>query len=97
MKGIYAISAIPGKIHHSTEEAVHLRLRDLENEKERKVYSLSDLKELQSRLVLVAAENADSVNRFIEVSRNQQDFIIIIIQITFNYRYCQKWSVLQSS
>ena len=75
MRGTYAISAIPGKIHHSTEEAVHLRLRHLENKKERKVYSLSDLKELQSRLVLVAAENADSVNRFIEVSKNQQDFI----------------------
>ena len=68
MKGIYAVSAIPGKIHHSTEGAVRLRLRDLGNEKERKVYSLSDLKELQSRLVLVAAENADNVNRFIEVS-----------------------------
>ncbi len=67
-KGIYSVSAFPGRIHHSTENAINLRLRDIEIEDDRKVYNLSDLKDLQSRLVLVAAENAEKVKRFIEVS-----------------------------
>lgn len=74
-KGIYAVSAVPGTIHHSAEDAVRLRLRDLENKDDRKVYTLSDLKELQSKLVLVAAENAESVNKFIEVSGRNNYFL----------------------
>lgn len=67
-RGIYYIEAIPGKIIHSSQDAVRLRIRATQDKKEQKIFTLVDLRELQSKLVLVAAENADNVNRFIEVS-----------------------------
>ena len=66
-RGVYTVSAIPGKILRSTEDAVRLRLR--EDKDDHKVFELNYLKELQSKLVLVAAENAESVNKFIEVRK----------------------------
>ena len=65
-RGFYSISAIPGKILHSIEDAVCMRLR-LDNQSDKNVFKLDDIKELQSKLALVAAEKADSVNRFNEV------------------------------
>lgn len=68
-RGTYYIEAIPGKIIHSPDEVVCLRLRlGRDQTKQQKIFKLDDLRELQSKLVLVAAENADKVNKFIEVS-----------------------------
>ena len=66
-RGIYEISANPGQILHSTEDCVNLRVVEPVNQKTY-VYRLDQLRELQSKLVLVAAENADNVRKFIEVS-----------------------------
>ena len=68
-RGLYSISAIPGKILHSIEEAVCMRMRlsGSDDPSEKTVFKLDDIKELQSKLALVAAENADSVSRFNEV------------------------------
>lgn len=67
-RGIYYITTTKGRISHSVNDIVCLRMRPSQTEHTHKVYSLEDLRELQSKLVLVAAENADSVNKFIEVS-----------------------------
>ena len=67
-RGIYYIEAIPGRILHRSDDAVCLRMRVTSDQGTQKVFKLDDLRELQSKLVLVAAENADNVNKFIEVS-----------------------------
>ena len=68
-RGIYYIEAIPGRISHSPDDVVYLRMRLRGDQTEQqKIFRLDDLRELQSKLVLVAAENADKVNKFIEVS-----------------------------
>ena len=68
-RGIYYIEAIPGRIIHSSDDAVHLIMRlGHDQTEQQKIFRLDDLRELQSKLVLVAAENADKVNKFIEVS-----------------------------
>lgn len=89
-QGIYAVSAVPGKIHHSTEDAVRLRLREVEKEDEQKVFSLSDLKELQSKLVLAAAENADNVKKFIEVRLN----ILKYVNMYMKLHYCMHTGIV---
>lgn len=61
-RGIYYIEAIPGRIIHSFKDAVRLRMRLTNEENEQRIFTLDDLRELQSKLVLVAA------NKFIEVS-----------------------------
>ena len=68
-RGIYYIEAIPGRIIHSPDDAVCLRMRIGHVQTDQKnIFRLYDLRELQSKLVLVAAENADKVKKFIEVS-----------------------------
>ena len=80
-RGIYYITTTKGRISHSVNDIVCLRMRPSQTEHTHKVYSLEDLRELQSKLVLVAAENAISVNNFIEVSNiylsnfNHSDYI----------------------
>lgn len=66
-RGIYEISAIPGQILHAAEDCVTLRVREPVHQK-LDIYRLENLRELQSKLVLVAAENAENVRKFIEVS-----------------------------
>ena len=68
-RGLYSISAIPGNILHSIEEAVCMRMRlsGSDDPSEKTVFKLDDIKELQSKLALVAGENADGVSRFNEV------------------------------
>ena len=68
-RGLYSISAIPGKILHSIEEAVCMRMRlsGSDDPSKKTVFKLDDIKELQSKLALVATENADRVSRFNEV------------------------------
>lgn len=70
-KGIYQITATPGKILNLPDEAILLKL----DANELKYFKLKDLLDLQSKLVLVAAENADNVNKFIEVSLKELLFI----------------------
>ena len=65
--GIYEIKGIPGKILHRVDDSLQLLMRRTSNDQDRNSFSLEELKELQSKLVLVAAENADGVNKFIEV------------------------------
>ena len=65
--GIYEIKGIPGKILHRVDDSLQLFMRRTTNDQDRNSFSLEELKELQSKLVLVAAENADGVNKFIEV------------------------------
>ena len=67
-RGIYYVTAIPGRILHRPNDAVCLRMRTTPDQTTQKPYKLDDLRELQSKLVLVAAENAENVNKFIEVS-----------------------------
>ena len=75
-RGIYYIEAIPGRIIHSPDDAVCLRMRLAQDQAEQqKIFRLDDLRELQSKLVLVAAENADKVNKFIEVSSHHHSDI----------------------
>ena len=68
--GVYNITANPGRISHSPEDAIRLRVRMTPDQASQKVYKLEDLKELQSKLVLVAStESTDNVKKFIEVSK----------------------------
>lgn len=84
-RGIYYITTTKGRIAHSVNDIVCLRMRPSQPEHTHRVYSLEDLRELQSKLVLVAAENADSVNKFIEVSNintsNVNHFVYILQQM----------------
>ena len=66
-RGIYYIEAIPGRIIHSPDDAVCLRLR-WDQTQHQSIFRLDDLRELQSKLVLVAAEYVVKVNKFKEVS-----------------------------
>ena len=67
-RGIYHIEATPGRIIHSPDNAVYLTMRrGADQTEQQEKILLDDLRELQSKLVLVAAENADKVNKFIEV------------------------------
>ena len=67
-RGIYNITAIPGRILHCPDEAICLRVKMTSNQS--KVFKLNDLRDLQTKLVVVAAENADNVHIFIEVRIN---------------------------
>ena len=69
-RGIYNITAHPGRILHCPDDAIRLLVKMTPNHGTQKVFKLNDLRELQSKLVLVAAENADNVHTFIEVSIN---------------------------
>ena len=69
-RGIYNIAAIPGRILHCSDDAIRLVVKMTRNQGTQKIFKLNDLKELQSKLVLVATENADDVHTFIEVSIN---------------------------
>ena len=68
-RGIYYIEAIPGRIVHSPDDAVCLRMRlGCDQTEQQKIFRLDDLRDLQSKLVLVAAEYVVKVNKFKEVS-----------------------------
>uniref|UniRef100_A0A1X7THY6 Death domain-containing protein n=1 Tax=Amphimedon queenslandica TaxID=400682 RepID=A0A1X7THY6_AMPQE len=78
-RGTYHIEAIPGKIIHSPDEVVCLRMRLAQDQtKQQKIFKLDDLRELQSKLVLVAAENADKVNKFIETLSKVEGIAILL-------------------
>ena len=66
--GIYYIETIPGRIINSPDDVICLRMRQGHDQQQKKVFRLADLRNLQSKLVLVAAENAEKVNKFVEVS-----------------------------
>lgn len=63
--GFFSITVTPGNILHSTEEMVILMI---DCNGKNKVFKFADLKNLQSKLMLVATENKD-VMEFIEVSK----------------------------
>lgn len=72
LEGVYEISALPGgKMLNTPDESIRLRLKT-DRDVTQKVFNLTMLQELQSKLVLVCGDKHEigggGVDKFLEVS-----------------------------
>ena len=69
--GCYTIGSNKAQICHSYHEVIHLSLKEREKRLTKKNYNLEELRDLESKLVLITgsrAENRKHVDVFIDVS-----------------------------
>ena len=69
--GCYRIGSNKSQICHSYHEVIHLSLKEREKRLTKKNYNLEELRDLESKLVLITgsrAENRKHVDVFVDVS-----------------------------
>ena len=68
--GCYTVGGERGKTGHSIHDIIHLKLEERDKQLPKKSYSLDELRDLESKLVLITgskAENRAEVEQFLDV------------------------------
>ena len=69
--GCYTVGGERGKTVHSIHDIIHLKLEERDKQLPKKSYSLDELRDLESKLVLITGsktENKEEVEQFLNVS-----------------------------
>ena len=69
--GCYTVGASQNKTVHTIRDVIHLKLEESDKAFHKKSYSLDELRDLESKLVLITGnktENKMNVDRFLDVS-----------------------------
>ena len=75
--GHYIIGGVKGKTVHSIHDVIHLKLEKSGRQFSKKSYSLDELRDLESKLVLITGSNAknrEQVEQYLNVSGSVQMF-----------------------
>ena len=85
--GCYTVGGEQGKTVHSIHDIIHLKLEGGDKQLSKKSYSLDELRDLESKLVLITgskAENRAEMEQFLDVGY-RRTYIYFACQMHFLY------------